>query len=124
PYALITPKRPRPPHFRASLIAHSLASAPELHMNTLPPPPRSRSSVAATCGPTGLPNRLETCWSVAACSATAAATTGCEWPNDVTARPHKKSRYRLPLSSHNSVPRPRTNVTRGAAYVGIRDVTS
>ena len=42
---------PWPPHLRASLMAHSLASAPELPKKTWPPPPSSRSSVAATGGP-------------------------------------------------------------------------
>ena len=55
PSAATTRWRPGPAHRRASLIAHSLASAPELQKNTWPPagalpPPISRSIVAATSG--------------------------------------------------------------------------
>src|SRR5215207_9872026 len=52
------------PNRRASLRAHSLASAPELQKKTWPPAgspsPTSRSSVRATSGPGSVPNRLDT----------------------------------------------------------------
>ncbi len=41
---------------------------------------------------TGLAKKLETCSSVSAWVAMAAATAGWAWPSDVTARPHRKSR--------------------------------
>ena len=76
--------------------AHSLASAPELAKNTRPPSgcpsPTRRSRIAATSGPTVVPNRFDTCSRVRAWVASASATAGCEWPSEVTASPERKSR--------------------------------
>ena len=115
-----TANRSGPAHRRASLMAHSLASAPELAKNTWPParstpPPISRSRVTATSGPMVLPNRLETWLRVRAWVATASATTGWAWPSDVTARPERKSRYGRPSVSNRVLPSPRTKVTAGSA---------
>ena len=60
---LTTRNRPWPAHLRASLMAHSLASAPELPKNTCPParsvpPPISRSRVTATSGPTDVAEQV------------------------------------------------------------------
>jgi hypothetical protein len=65
---------------------------PELAKNTWPPPPRSRSSVRATCHPGSVPKMFETCSSVWACWWSAAATAGWLWPRLVTARPERRSR--------------------------------
>ena len=67
---------------------------------------------------TGLAKKLETWRSVRLCSAMASATTGWEWPSEVTASPQRKSRYRRPWSSHSSVPCPRTNITCGGPKTG------
>ena len=96
PSALTTTWRPRPPCLRASLMAHSLASAPEFVKNTWPSWPvtsasRRSISIAARVA-TGLANRLLTCSSSPACSAMASATTGLAWPSPITARPPRKSR--------------------------------
>ena len=92
PSALTTTWRPRPPNFRATLNAASLASAPELQKKTWPPPPSSSSMAMAVSVATGLAKKFDTCSSVRACSATASATTGWACPSDVTAKPPRKSR--------------------------------
>ena len=117
---LTTANRPGPAHRRASLSAHSLASAPEFPKKTWPParsvpPPMSRSRVTATSGPTVFPNRFDTWERVRACSATASATTGWAWPSEVTANPDRKSRYGFPAVSKSTEPSPRTKVTAGSA---------
>ena len=115
-----TPNRPGPAQRRASLMAHSLASAPELAKKIWPParsvpPPIRRSRVTATSGPTRLPNRLETWLRVRAWVATASATAGWACPSEVTARPERKSRYGRPSVSNSVLPSPRTKVTGGSA---------
>ena len=62
------------PHLRASFIAASFASAPELQKNTLPPSPESSTSFAAslTCG--SFANRFEQCVRAEACSLIASTT--------------------------------------------------
>ncbi len=98
PYTLTTTCRPRPPHLRASLMAHSFASAPELQKNTCPvvgsvaSPETNASIVVATSGPTVVPNRLDVWSSVVACAYSASATAGWLWPSEVTASPDRKSR--------------------------------
>ncbi len=93
-----TPWRPRPWYLRASLMAASLASAPEFWNSTCPGssspvPDRMRASSRLATSIWGtVANRLETCRSVAACSARAVATRGWLWPRLVTARPPRKSR--------------------------------
>ena len=90
------PKRPWPAHFRASLMAASLASAPELQKNTWPPAllpsPTSRSMSSATCQACSVANSDETWTSVEAWRARASATSGWAWPSDTTAKPPRKSR--------------------------------
>ncbi len=108
------PNLPGPPHLRASLIAASLASVPVLQKKTWPPPPWSWFRVTATSVAGWVAKKLEVCVSVATCSVTAAVTAGWACPRLVTARPHRKSRYRLPCRSQSSVPRPRSNRTVGA----------
>ena len=121
PGRLTTAKRPGPAHRRASLRAHSLASAPELAKKTCPParlvpPPISRSRVAATSGPTTLPNRLETWQRVRA------------WVGDglghrrvgVAERRHGQARRgsrgsACPRCRTGTLPSPRTKVTGGSA---------
>ena len=71
--------RPGPPQRRASLIAHSFASAPELAKNTCPPARRSRRRsvgrwCAATSSLSSLPKRFETWSSRPAWAAIASAT--------------------------------------------------
>jgi len=69
--------------------------------------------VAATSGPTVVPNRLDTWSSVWAWCEIASATTGWAWPRPVTARPERKSRYSRPSVSQSRLPSPRTKVTGG-----------
>ena len=111
---------PRPPNLRASLMAASFDSAPELQKNvwyrdaSAFPWRRSSSSATATSQPGSVPNRFDTWHRVRACSAIASATTGLAWPSDTTASPDRKSRWRLPSPSQSSVPWPRTKRTWGA----------
>jgi len=96
PYAASTWWRSGPPWRwpwrRASLMAHSLASAPELEKKTRPPPPSSWSRRAARRGWSHSGNRFETWRRVRAWSASASATAGWACPSDVTAIPPRKSR--------------------------------
>ena len=73
-----------------------------------------RSRVAATSSPGSVPYRFDTCSSVRACSARAAATAGLAWPRPVTARPGEEVEVaagrRRPTAR---CPAPRTKVTGG-----------
>src|SRR4051795_124064 len=102
---------------RASLIAASLASAPELVKNT-PPPSEQSTSRCASSTPGSLKYRLPVWISRPAWSRIAATTCGWQCPTLVTEMPHRKSRYSLPASSHSREPSPRTNVRGYRAYVG------
>src|SRR5262245_46593266 len=97
-------------HLRASLIAVSLASAPELVKKTRSAKEWSHRSLARwiCCG---MWKMLETWSSVAACSRIVPTTFGWQWPSAVTAMPPVKSRYSLPSESHTRTPSPRTSAT-------------
>jgi hypothetical protein len=51
-----------------------------------------------------------------ACSVTAATTSGCEWPVELTAMPAAQSRKTLPSTSSTIAPHPRA-MTSGYARV-------
>ena len=93
---------------RISLIAASLASAPELAKYTTPPRElAARRSASLTIG--ALVNRFETCISRAACVRTAPTTSGWQWPSEQTAIPDRKSRYSTPSTSRSTQPEPSAN---------------
>ena len=98
--ARLTTWRPRPPCLRASLIAHSLASAPELVKKTWPSWPVASQQVVDRSPPavaTGLAKKLLTCSSSPAWWAIASATTGLACPSDVTAMPAQEVEVALPV---------------------------
>ena len=77
---------------RVSLIAASLASAPELAKNTLPGPESSRASsrsASSTCG--RVAKKLETWPSVDSWVVTASTSAGWPWPSALTAMPPSRS---------------------------------
>ena len=90
PWATTTSPRGRA--LRTSLIAASLASAPELQKNTDDPNDRSHSRTASRTFESVV-NRFETCISLPTCSCTAATTFGWQWPTLLTEIPLRKSRY-------------------------------
>ena len=95
---------PRGRALRTSLIAASLASAPELAKYTLAPNERSTSrSASRTIG--ALVKRLETCISRAAWS-DGAHDDGWQCPSEQTAIPDRKSRYSVPSLSRSTQPEP------------------
>src|SRR6266568_4827821 len=97
-------------HLRASLMAVSLASAPEFEKKTRSAKECSQRR-AASCACCGMWKRLETWTRVAACSRSVPTTFGWQWPSAVTAMPPVKSRYSLPSESQTRVPSPRTRAT-------------
>src|SRR5882672_5458039 len=97
-------------HFRASLMAVSLASAPEFEKKTRSAKEWSQRR-AASCACWGIWKMLETCTRVAACSRSVPTTLGWQWPSAVTEMPPVKSRYSLPSESHTRRPSPRTRAT-------------
>ena len=79
------------PHFRASLIAASLASAPELQKKTREGNDSSTSRRASSiCG--RVRYRFDVWISSADCRLTAATTSGWAWPSRLTAIPATRSR--------------------------------
>jgi hypothetical protein len=103
------------PHRLATLMAASLASAPELDRKTLASPPKcpTSRSASSTWGP--VKYRLEVCPRVPSWALTASTTRGWACPAATTAIPPRKSRYSRPRASHSRTPRPRTNSTGGRA---------
>ena len=107
--------RRRARRLRASLIAASLASAPELREQHLAAERardeplgerghRLRRRTGSRRGP-----------AAPACSRTAATTRGWQWPTLQTAIPASKSRYSSPSASTSRAARPETNSTRARA---------
>ena len=120
PHALTTTWRPGPAHFRASLSAHSLASAPELVKKTcpparLPPPPMRRSRVAATSGADDVAEEVRDVEE-------RARLLGQRLGHDrvgVPERGHRQAAEEVEVTpalvSQSSDPSPRTKVTGGSA---------
>jgi hypothetical protein len=95
---------------RASLIAASLASAPELQKNALSMFAIAQTFAAArSCSATR--NRLEVWMSLPTCSCSAFVSTGWAWPRPFTAMPARPSRYFFPSVSQSQAPSPRANDT-------------
>src|SRR5215813_9890168 len=90
-------------HLRASLMAVSLASAPELPKNTRSAKECSQRSWAS-CACWGMWKIFDTWRRVAACSRSVPTTLGWLWPRAVTEMPPVKSRYILPSESHKRQP--------------------
>ena len=91
------------PYRRASLIAHSFASAPELAKNTRPSAAEQRVERAPRAGVGRRCSRGSTrAAACAAWSAIASATSGCAWPSDVTASPPGSRDSALPSLSQSS----------------------
>src|SRR5262249_15935507 len=111
--------------FRTSLIAHSLASVPELQRNARPPRLDSQS-LAASRTPPPLRYSFEGGVNVPTWSRTAWTTAGWQCPTEQTEIPARKSRYRLPSDSQRYAPSPLTNSTGDRGYVCItqRDSSS
>ncbi len=95
--AWATTTSPRGRALRTSLIAASLASAPELQKNTHVAEGASQSRSASRTF--DVVNRFETCISRPTCSCTAATTFGWQWPTLLTEIPLRKSRYWYPSES-------------------------
>ena len=72
-------------------MAASLASAPELQKNALPPRPESATSFSASLVAGSLANRLEQCVSDAACAWMASTPFLWQWPTAYTPIPDVKS---------------------------------
>src|SRR4029450_1123248 len=102
-------------HLRASLMAVSLASAPELEKKTRSAKECSHRSWAR-CACWGVWKMLDPLRRVAACSLRVPPTLGWLWPSAVTEMPPVKSRYSLPSESHTREPSPRTRAT-GCRFV-------
>ena len=98
------------PYLRATLIAASFASSPELQKNTSSSPVISAMRSAA-CSCSGIWNRFELWMMRPICSVSARVRRGWLWPSVFTAMPASASRYFLPASSHSHTPWPRTNAT-------------
>src|SRR3989338_7579718 len=106
------------PYRRASLIAASLASAPELQKNTLSIwASLHRRSASSACN--GISYQFDTCTSLPAWSQRARATDGCAWPRLHTPTPDSASSYFLPALSVSQAPSPRTKATGRGANTGI-----
>src|SRR6266849_5880453 len=113
------PPRLRAPHLRATLIAASLASAPELQKNTRDGKESWTSRRArSTWG--RVKYRLDVWMRICAWAATAEATAGWAWPRRLTAIPATRSRYSRPDSSYTRQPLPRTKVTGNRRPVCMR----
>ena len=105
--------RPGPAMRRTSLIAASLASAPELAKKTRPSAPsrarmRSASSISRSCR-----NRLEVCATSATWRLTASTMAGWACPSELTAIPAIRSRYSRPSASRTRQPCPRLMASGG-----------
>ena len=95
---------------RASLIAASFASAPELQKNAWPPKLRSRKQL----GPAALRFHVPGVGHVDQLGHLLLHRLddrGGQWPSRLQPQPGKKSRYRRPWSSHTYEPSPRTSAT-------------
>ena len=78
-------------NLRAALMAHSMASVPELVKKTTSAKVLSvRAEASFTCS--GIVKMLETCQSLSAWALRAAMSLGCEWPRAFTAMPARASR--------------------------------
>src|SRR5499427_7554406 len=107
------------PQRRASLIAASFASQPELQKNTESMPLISASmSAARSCSV--IRYRLEAWISREACSEMARVSLGFAWPRVFTAIPARASRYFLPEESQTQTPSPWVKATGIREYVFIR----
>ena len=100
---------------RTSLMAASLASAPELQKNTRAcPSALSRpSSRSASRTPGSCTNRFEVCASLPTWADTASTMAGWAWPSALTAMPAIRSRYWLPSASQTRQPSPRASASGG-----------
>ena len=99
---------------RIILIMPSFASAPELQKNTLSANVASTSRCASRSA-CGMRYRLDTCITLAACSAIALARCGWPWPSDAVAMPEPKSRSRRPSTVHSQAPSPRSKARSARA---------
>ena len=98
------------PYLRATLMAASFASSPELQKNTSSRPVISAIRSAA-CSCSGIRKRLDVWIMRPICSVSARTRRGWAWPRVFTAMPASASRYFRSDSSYNQTPWPRTNAT-------------
>jgi hypothetical protein len=99
---------------RASFIAASFASAPELQKNTRSANVASTSRCARRSAGS-LVNQFDTCHSLRDCSSRARIIAGWQWPIAVTATPLAKSMYIRPSWSQTREPSPRTGTNAAGA---------
>src|SRR5690606_7823061 len=105
-------------HLRTSLIAASLASAPELHSKARSAKRLATRGSSARRSGGSLKSTLLVCHSLPACSTKAACRSGSLWPRLQTAMPAAKSTYSRPSLSHSRAPWPRASTRARCRYTG------